>query len=236
MTGWTAATMLDDAPLEEAVGFGLHAYHNYSRNHYGLISVREALGNSLNIPAVKTLHTIGTENFLHFLDRIGIKSLAAHPNQYGGGLALGNGELSLFELVQAYTVMARMGDYKPLSVLENEYLANHSQSVLSEDVAGVITHILSDPGAREKEFGRNSVLNFSEPAAVKTGTSRDYRDAWALGFNDKFTVGVWMGNLDYTEMHEVTGSSGPALVLRSVFTELNRNRDVRPLFLSPQLI
>jgi penicillin-binding protein 1C len=86
------------------------------------------------------------------------------------------------------------------------------------------------------EFGRNSVWNFSEPAAVKTGTSSDYRDAWALGFNDKFTVGVWMGNLDYTEMREVTGSSGPALVLRSVFTELNGNRDVRPLFLSPQLI
>jgi penicillin-binding protein 1C len=141
MTGWTAATMLDDAPLEEAVGFGLPAYHNYSRNHYGLISVREALGNSLNIPAVKTLHTIGTDNFLHFLDRIGIKSLAAHPNQY---------------------------------------LANHSQSVFSEDVASVIAHILSDPGAREMEFGRNSVWNFSEPAAVKTGTSSDYRDAWRL--------------------------------------------------------
>jgi penicillin-binding protein 1C len=236
MAGWSAATMLDDSPLEEAVGSGLHAYHNYSRNHYGLISVREALGNSLNIPAVKTLQTIGTENFLDFLDRVGIKSLAAHPNQYGDGLALGNGELSLYELVQAYTVIARMGDFKPLSVLENEYLANPSHRIFSEDVASVIAHILSDPGAREKEFGRNSILNFSQPAAVKTGTSSDYRDAWAIGFNDKFTVGVWMGNLDYTEMREVTGSSGPALVLRSVFTELNRDRDVRPLFLSPQLL
>ncbi|MFT4561690.1 MAG: penicillin-binding protein 1C [Gammaproteobacteria bacterium] len=236
MTGWSAAMMLDDSPLEQAVGFGLHAYHNYSRNHYGLISLREALGNSLNIPAVKTLQSVGTKNFLGFLGRLGIKSLAAHPNQYGDGLALGNGELSLYELVQAYTVIARMGDFKPLSIFENEYLENHSRRIFSEDVASVIAHILADPGAREKEFGRNSVLNFSTPTAVKTGTSSDYRDAWALGFNDKFTVGVWMGNLDYTKMREVTGSRGPALVLRSVFTELNRNRDVRPLFLSPQLI
>ncbi len=233
--GWTAATMLDDSPLEESVGLGMHTYHNYSRSHYGLVSLREALGNSLNIPAVKTIQFVGPENFLAFLSDVGVQSLTGHPNVYGDGLALGNGELTLFELVQAYTVIARMGDYKPLSFIEGDHLSNRNYQVVSDDVASLIADIMSDFSARDKEFGRDSVLNFPHQTAVKTGTSSDYRDAWAVGFDDKHTVGVWMGNLDYSEMHEVTGSTGPALVLRSLFNELNHNRDVRPLYFSDRL-
>jgi len=233
--GWTAATMLDDSPLEESVGLGMHTYQNYNRDHYGLISLREALGNSLNIPAVKAVQYVGTGQFLSFLRDLGIESLSDHPNVYGDGLALGNGELTLYELVQAYTVIARMGDYKPLSFIEGEHLSNRSYRVLSEDVASLVADIISDPVAREREFGWDSVLNFPYQTAVKTGTSSDYRDAWAIGFNDSFTVGIWIGNLDYSEMNEVTGSSGPALVLRSIFNELNRFRDVRPLYLSGNL-
>ena len=113
--GWTAATMLDDTPLEEGVGRGMHTYHNYSRDHYGMISLREALGNSLNIPAVRAIQYVTPKAYLSFLHRLGIRSLSGHPNVYGDGLALGNGEITLYELVQAYTVLARMGDYKPLS-------------------------------------------------------------------------------------------------------------------------
>jgi len=233
--GWTAATMLDDSPLEESVGLGMHTYQNYSRGHYGFISLREALGNSLNIPAVKTVQYVGTGEFLSFLRDLGIESLSGHPKVYGDGLALGNGELTLYELVQAYTVMARMGDYKPLSFLEGEHLNNRSYRVLSEDITSLVADIISDPAAREKEFGRDSVLNFPYQTAVKTGTSSDYRDAWAIGFNDRFTAGVWIGNMDYSEMNEVTGSSGPVLVLRSIFNELNRFREVRPLYLSGNL-
>lgn len=234
--GWTAASMLDDSPLEESVGLGMHTYHNYSRDHYGLISLRESLGNSLNIPAVKAIQFVGTGNFLKFLQELGVKSLSGHPNVYGDGLALGNGELTLYELVQAYTVIARMGDYKPLSFIDGEYLNNRSHRVLSEDVTSLIADIMSDPTAREKEFGLDSVLNFPYQTAVKTGTSSDYRDAWAVGFNDKYTVGVWIGNLDYSEMNEVTGSTGPALVLRSIFNELNKFREVRPLYFSKNLV
>ncbi len=233
--GWTAATMLDDAPLEQAVGLGLHSFRNYNRNHYGPISLREALGNSLNIPAVKAIQHVGTGPFLAFLNELGIESLSGHPNVYGDGLALGNGELSLYELVQAYTVLARMGDYKPLTARAGAYMLNSSYRVLSEDVASLIADILSDPAAREKEFGWDSVLHFTHQTAVKTGTSSDYRDAWALGFNDRYTVGVWIGNLDYSEMDEVTGSSGAALVMRSIFNELNRYREAKPLFLSSNL-
>ena len=233
--GWTATTMLDDAPLDESVGFGLHSYRNYSRSYYGMISVREALGNSLNVPAVKAVQYVGPENFLAFLNEFGIESLSAHPNVYGDGLALGNGELSLYELVRAYTALARMGDYKELSALSGQELQQRSYRVLSEDVASLIADILSDPAAREKEFGWDSVLSFPHQSAVKTGTSSDYRDAWALGFNDRYTVGVWIGNLDYSEMNEITGSTGAALILRSIFSQLNQYRDVRPLYFSANL-
>lgn len=234
--GWTAATMLDDSPLEEGVGLGMHTYHNYSRAHYGLISLREALGNSLNIPAVRAIQYVGPGAFLGFLHKLGIKSLTGHPNVYGDGLALGNGELPLYELVQAYTVLARMGDFKPLSFIDGEHLGNGSHRVISEDIASLIADILSDPGAREREFGWDSILNFPYQTAVKTGTSSDYRDAWAVGFNDRYTVGIWVGNLDYAQMSEVTGSTGAVLALRSVFNELNRSRVVRPLYFSSNLI
>lgn len=234
--GWTAATLLDDSPLAQSVGLGMHTYHNYSRAHYGHVSVREALGNSLNIPAVKAIQFVGTNNFLEWLRTLGVDSLSQHPNVYGDGLALGNGAVTLLELIQAYTVLARMGDFKPLSFIEGDQHRSHSYRVLSEDIASLVADIMADPKAREKEFGRHSILNFPHQTAVKTGTSSDYRDAWAIGFNDKYTVGVWMGNLDYSEMDEVTGASGPALGLRAIFSELNRARDVKPLYLSPRLV
>jgi len=234
--GWTAATMIADTPLEESVGLGLHSYHNYSRGHYGQISVRESLGNSLNIPAIRTIQFIGVAEFLDFLNNNGIKSLAKHPNVYGDGLALGNGELTLFELVQAYTTLARRGSYKSLSAIAGQSIYKTSYPVINPDIASLISNILSDPNARAKEFGSNSILNFPQQTAVKTGTSSDYRDAWAIGYNDRYTIGVWFGNLDYSSMQEVTGSTGPALVLRTLFNELNRGRQVRALYFSPNLV
>lgn len=235
--GWTAATMIDDSPLQQSVGKGMHQYHNYSRSHYGWISLREALANSLNIPAVKAAQFIGGDELLLLLQKLGIRNLQGHPNMYGDGLALGNGEISLFELVQAYSTLARMGNYKAISVKENLAYQNSKKkyAVFSEEVASIIGNILSDPHAREKEFGTYSILNFPYQTAVKTGTSSDYRDAWAVGYNDKYTVGVWMGNMDYQPMEKVTGSTGPAIVLRSLFNELNRHRDVQPLMLSRSL-
>jgi len=234
--GWSAATMIDDAPLEQSVGLGLHAYHNYSRTHYGPTSVRESLGNSLNIPAVRAIQFVGTGPFLDKLHELGIEGLSRHPDIYGDGLALGNGEVTLLELVQAYTALARGGTLKPLTVFAGNSREVRQRRVFPEAVSGIITDILADPNAREKEFGRHSVLNFSHPTAVKTGTSSDYRDAWSLGYDDRHTVGVWMGNLDYSEMQEITGSTGPALVLRSIFRELNRHRDAKALYRSADLV
>ncbi|OAD20329.1 penicillin-binding protein 1C [Candidatus Thiomargarita nelsonii] len=168
------------------------------------------------------------------LRQIGLSSLTAHSDYYGDGLALGNGGVTLFELVQAYTSLANQGDIHPLKVLRNAPHTSKLQ-IFTPEVTSIIADILSDPDARSNEFGRSTLLRFPIQTAVKTGTSTDYRDAWAIGFNHRYTVGVWLGNLDQQPMSNVSGASGPALVLRAVFAELNRYEETQPLYLSPQL-
>jgi penicillin-binding protein 1C len=232
--GWTAATLIDDSALSESVGAGLHTFRNYSRIHYGPIRLREALGNSLNVPAVRTLKVVGTEPFLNRLHQLGIVNLRQHPDYYGDGLALGNGEVSLYEMAQAYTTLARRGRLRPLIATSGDLHASPDVQVFSPEVASLIANILADPDARMLEFGPG--LQFPVETAIKTGTSNDYRDAWAIGFDYAHTVAVWMGNLDETPMNGVTGSVGPAMVLRSAFALLNRNQDTRGLWMSPRLV
>jgi penicillin-binding protein 1C len=231
--GWTAATLIDDSELAEAVGEGQHTFHNYSHRHYGPLRLREALGNSLNIPAVKTLKFVGGDAFLERLHLLGVNSLTAHPDFYGDGLALGNGEVSLYEMAQAYTVLARQGRFRPLTWRVDQPTPPDVR-VFSPEVATLIGNIMSDPNARLLEFGRG--LQFPVETAIKTGTSTDYRDAWAIAFDYRHTIAVWMGNLDGSAMDGVTGAVGPAMVLRSMFSELNRNADTQPLVLSRDLI
>jgi len=232
--GATLADVVVDAPLTEDVGDGLHRYRNYSERYYGPVTLREALANSLNIPALKLLHGIGPAEYLQFLSRLGVTSLEAHPDQYGDGLALGNGEITLFELVQAYAVLANRGRSVELSVLRDD-IAPRNAAIVSPETASLIADALSDSAARSAEFGADSVLNLPVQTAVKTGTSSDYRDAWAVGFDARFTVGIWMGNLERSPTGGITGSIGPALLLRSIFAELNRDGRTAPLYLSPRL-
>ena len=233
--GWSPATIIDDSPLSESVGNGLHSYSNYSHTFYGPVTVRQALANSLNIPALKTLQYVGSEEYLRTLHNIGFSNINNHPNYYGDGISLGNAEVSLFELVQAFSTLANKGIFKPLNVLSETSIDHNSHMIFSEEVASLIGNILSDNEARTLEFGQSSVLNIPIQTAVKTGTSSDYRDAWAVGFNYKYTVGIWMGNLDQTPTDGITGSTGPALLLRSIFSELTNNQDTKPLYLSPKL-
>ncbi len=233
--GWTAATLIDDAPLTEAVGTGMHQIRNYSRHNYGPLRLREALGNSLNIPAIHTIQSVGADQFLQRLRRLGLTSLTAHPDYYGDGLALGNGGVTLLELVRAYATLANQGTFRPLKVLRNAPQPS-LLSIFSQEISSIIADILSDSDARSHEFGRSALLRFPVQTAVKTGTSSDYRDAWAVGFNHRYTVGVWLGNLNQQPMSHVSGASGPALVLRAIFAELNRYEETQPLYLSPQLV
>jgi penicillin-binding protein 1C len=233
--GWHAATLINDAPLAEAVGTGLHHYRNYSRTYYGSLRLREALGNSLNTPAVRTVQYVGTSAFLMQLRELGFNSLNADVDFYGDGLALGNGEVTLLELVQAYTVLAKQGIFTPLKWLKNADNSKNNRLLFTPEVSSLIADILSDPDARRLEFGQGSLLHFPVQTAIKTGTSTDYRDAWAIGFNYRYTAGIWLGNLDQQPMLSISGASSPALILRAVFAELNRHQDTQALPLSPQL-
>ncbi len=241
--GWTAATLIDDAPLAQAVGVGLHHYHNYSRVHYGALRLREALGNSLNIPAIRTIAFVGVQPFLEHLYQLGLESLSKHPNHYGDGLALGNGEITLFELVRSYATFARHGVFEPIrhtleagaQVRSATPPDGTTRRIYSSALSTLIANILADPQARQREFGSGALLRFPVETTVKTGTSTDYRDAWAVGFSHRHTVGVWMGNLTQHPTRGITGSTGPALVLRAIFAELNRRTPSQALWLSPKL-
>ncbi|MCC6221741.1 MAG: transglycosylase domain-containing protein [Deltaproteobacteria bacterium] len=234
--GWSSATVLDDSPLVAAVGSGLHNFKNYSNTYYGKISLREALANSLNIPALRTIEYVGTSRYLSLLHKLGFASLNREASVYDRGLALGNGEVTLLELTQAYAVLANRGIYRPLKFSFSDNGRDRPKRLISDQVASLVGNILSDPWARRLEFGSNSILNLPVQTAVKTGTSTDYRDAWAVGFNDTYVVGIWMGNLDGSPTDGVTGSTGPALAIRSIFSRLNQHRISRPLYLSQRLV
>lgn len=224
--GWTAATVIEDSPLVEPVNSGLHVFRNYSRTYYGPVRLRVALGNSLNTPAVRTISFTGTERFLERLHALGITGLNKPAEFYGHGLALGDGEVSLFELVRAYSALARHGAFLPLSVLSGSNLSSGQiRQVIDPGVAAIVADILSDPQARLLEFGEGSLLRFPGLTAVKTGTSSDHKDCWTVGFSDRYTAGVWMGNLNDRPTRGISGAIGPALVLRAIFAELDRNAE-----------
>ncbi len=234
-SGWSPATVLYDAPMAEAIGSGLHDFHNYSHTFYGKISLREALGNSLNIPALETIGFVTPARYLDTLHALGFESLTQPVQFYKEGLALGTGEVTLFEMVQAYSTLANRGLHRPLTPLLETPYTRQAKRIYTPEATSLIANILSDPYARRREFGAGSVLNLPVQTAVKTGTSTDYRDAWVLGFDSHYTVGVWLGNLDQTPMDGVTGSTGPALVLRGVFAALADHTTARSLYLSPRL-
>jgi penicillin-binding protein 1C len=234
--GWTPATIIEDSPLAEVIDHGYHQFENYSHRHYGDVTLRQALGNSLNIPAIRTIKHTGVARYLETLHTLGFNSLKQRHEFYDEGLALGNGEVSLFELVQAYTALAHHGQFRPLKYIMGSDTRYEPRRVFSDEATSLIANILSDPRARQLEFGAHSILNLPVQTAVKTGTSSDYHDAWVVGYNYRYVVGIWMGNLDHNPTDGVTGALGPALTLRSIFAELTKNQKTQPLFLSPRLI
>lgn len=233
--GWQADTVLRDGPLQMASNGGVHPFRNYSDRYYGRVSLRYALGNSLNIPAVETASDVGVDSLLALLHQLGFTTLNQSPDFYGPALAIGDGPVRLLDLTQAYSALARQGEFLPLRVLEGAP-EPAPVPVIQPQVTSVIASILSDPDARSAEFGTDSVLDLPEPTAVKTGTSSDFRDAWAMGFDNRYTVGVWMGRLNGGYMDQVTGSVGPALVLRSLFARLRTDAPYAGLWRSPLLV
>ena len=225
--GWTPATLIWDVPSEFPPSGDPNDTHppyipnNYDNKFHGPVTVRTALANSYNIPAVKTLQFVGVygdQGMIAMAQRLGITSLTR--DDYGLSLTLGGGDVSVLEMTGMFSVFANSGiRVPPVSILKivdyqgkvvYQYVPPQGQQVISPEHAYLITSILSDNQARAPMFGTDSVLNLPFPAAAKTGTTNDFRDNWTLGYTPDLVTGVWVGNADYTPMVNTTGVSGAA--------------------------
>ena len=218
--GWNGATTVQDTPLAVPSGDGtIYTPQNYDLKFHGTVTLRKALDNSLNIPAVKVLQYAGIQDTIKTAHDLGITTLS-HPENYGLSLVLGGGEVRPIDMATVYATFANAGtrieprailkvtsrDDKDISKLDHR----KSEPVLDPRVAYMITHIISDNASRAPEFPINSPLKLSRTAAAKTGTTNDFRDNWTVGYTPQLATAVWVGNNDHTAMNNVDGITGAA--------------------------
>ena len=218
----TAASILDDNPVQLDTASGLYVPQNYDRSFKGPVSARSALAASLNVPAVRTLLLVGVNGFRDRLWDIGYKGLTEDGDHYGFSLALGSAEVTLIEQANAFRTLANRGRWSPPRLTAGDPRPE-PRPVISPAAAWITSDILSDPGARAGTFGLDSALRLPFWSAVKTGTSKAMRDNWCIGFSGRYTVAVWIGNLEGDSMRAVTGTSGAAPVWREVMLALHRH-------------
>ena len=224
--GANPGTVVPDVPTEFPTESGLYRPNNYNHRFHGPVSLRFALGNSLNAAAIRALQLGGGPEALHqrLLD-LGLTTLDHPTDFYGLGLTLGNGETRLLELTSAFATIGRLGVHRPYRLLLRALgEVAGGRRVCDPRATFLVADMLADNSARAASFGLNSFLAFDFPVACKTGTSSDYRDNWALGCTPEFTVGVWVGNMDGSPMREITGVTGAAPVLHEIFTHLHAQR------------
>jgi 1A family penicillin-binding protein len=243
--GWTPASLIMDVPVEYPDGAGgIYKPVDYDGKFHGPVLLRSALANSYNVPAVKALEFIGVPALKEMARRLGITTLTR--DDYGLSLTLGGGEVTLLEMAGAYQAMADGGlRVPPVAILRvsdnfgrviDEYHPPEGTRVLRAEHAYLITHILADNQARTPAFGPNSVLKLSRPAAVKTGTTNDYRDNWTLGYTPDIVVGVWVGNADNSKMQGVSGVSGAGPIWHNVMERALEGVPVRDFIRPPTII
>lgn len=232
--GYGAATVLPDVELTLDGGANAYRPRNFDDKFRGPVRLRESLGNSLNVPAVHTAARLGAPALLAYLHHLSFTSLNQAPEFYGPALALGDGEVTLLELVRAYMTLARGGTTIPLRFISELAAAPSTRDgtterlrtfapgvearILPASVAAVITDILKDPAARLSSFGPRSPLEFEFEVAAKTGTSKGFRDNWVLGYTASVTVGVWVGNFDGSPMQKVSGITGAGPIFHAFVT------------------
>ncbi len=228
--GWTPATVIWDVPIEYSIpGFGVYAPVNYDGRFRGPVTVREAIANSLNVPAILTLDHVGVPALLEVLNDVGITSLGdpSNPNNFGLSLTLGAGEVYLLEWTNAFATIADGGVYHPPYAIERierngeviegyPYQVPEGEQAINPAYAYLMQSILSDKESRVPTFGRNTPISPEYPAGAKTGTTNDFRDNWTMGFTTEIAVGVWVGNTDNSEMINVTGVTGAGPIWRGV--------------------
>jgi len=219
----TPATTLHDAPIIYRDPWGnTYQPKDYDNRYRGNVTVRRALSNSLNIPAVEVMNKLSTGDVVNWAKNLGITTLQ-DPTHYGLSLVLGAAEVTPLDLTNVYATFADGGRYKdPVSILEITDKFGHkldtkpqeSHQAVSPQVTYLLTSILSDNAARKEEFGNSLTVNI--PAAVKTGTTSDFKDAWTLGYTPYRAVGVWVGNNDGAPMDTVAGALGAAPIWKAL--------------------
>ena len=227
--GYTAASVLPDIPKSYPTATGPYQPRNYDRRFRGPTRVREALASSYNVPAVELASSLGAATLLQTLRLAGFESLRRDAEHYGLGLSLGNGDVTLIELANAYRALANGGEWRPWTwrlasgAAGSPGVAGESRRVISPVASAIVLDILRDPAARIPGFGVSTPFDFPFPVAVKTGTSRHFTDNWAVGTTRAFTVAVWAGNFSGRAMEGVSGVTGAGPLLhRAVMAAARR--------------
>ncbi len=217
----TAASLLDDSGTQIQTSGGLYIPQNYDHHFKGWVSARTALGASLNVPAVRTLVMVSPDAFHKQLKALGLP-LRETGDYYGYSLALGSAEVSLLQLTNAYRTLANGGRFGSTRFTPGS--AAQGKPVLEAGAAFIVGDILSDTNARARTFGTDSILATRFWTAVKTGTSKDMRDNWAIGFSQRYTVGVWVGNASGAPMWDVSGTTGAAPIWAALMNYLHQTQ------------
>ena len=217
--GWTAATLLPDVPLvfgaadEEA-----YRPENFDKRSHGVVRLRTALASSLNVPAVYTLSRVGLADFLSTLKDLGFVLPPDATAHWGMGTAVGNAEVSLVDLVHAFSVFPRQGTLSDLVVAQGQ--APRSRRIFDPFAAWIVASILSDPSARATGFGTRTYFRTPFPSMFKTGTSSEFTNLWCVGATPRYTVGAWAGNFDGRAVINKTGSIVPTQIVADILTLL----------------
>jgi 1A family penicillin-binding protein len=216
--GMTAGTILDDTPKTIRIGGEVYRPKNSDGRFRGKVTVRRALANSLNIPAIEAGQRLGVEGVLGTFNKFGLTGLDDRF-QYGPSIAIGGLEIYPIDLISAFGALANYGqkvESTPILKIENKYgevIYEHQpqpQQIIDPRIAYILSDILSDNLTRREAFGYPNALEISRRAAAKTGTAEDFKNSWTIGYTPSLVVGAWMGNNDGSPMRGIWGSVGPA--------------------------
>lgn len=217
---------------------------NFDQKWHGPVRMRESLANSLNMPAVKALKRAGVPETLDLLHRVGIHGLTQPPDYYGLALTLGGGEVTPLDLTTAYSTLANNGEYIPstpiLQITDRAgntlpYRAGEARQAVDPKYVAIIRDFMGDNDARTPMFGRNNALKLSRPSHAKTGTTEDFRDAWAVGYTPYVTVGVWTGNNNNEKTAQVESVVGGGVIWNRIMEDLFKDPDLDRLLRGPSL-
>ncbi len=223
----TAASILDDSPVRIATPSGYYVPQNYDQHFVGPVSTRFALASSLNVPAVRTLLNVGGDQFYEALQTFGFSTMTESADYYGYSLALGAADVRLIDLTNAYRALANSGLWQAVTFTDSKSQP-FRQTYLKPAASFIVSDILADNAARYLTFGQDSTLHTPYWTAVKTGTSKDMRDNWCIGYSSQYSVGVWVGNANGAPMHDVSGVTGAAPVWRAVMDKLHTGKHFQP--------